>query len=324
VPELNTALNDPSDHCALQALNFSVPPLLQHSRFASLLAGQRILITGSARERYQSDDTGIALEGIGDGIATAAAACGALKIGLNSFGETIDPRRLDYFKRNGTSGVSYFKADLTDPSAGSAGALVDRAWDTFGGLDLLVLSAGTYNEPPLLDVSPEDFDRILTLNSKSPFFAAQRFAQRVRENLSEHRFEIPAPKIIVITSINAVMAEPQHALYDGSKAFLEGTLRSWAIDYAALGISVFGVAPGLHDTPLTHAAICSDETARLIQDGAIRSGIGNASDVAQAVIGIASGLFAYCSGSIIRADGGMSSAQIDAGKIAARIPKYVG
>jgi glucose 1-dehydrogenase len=290
--------------------------LLTDPRFDSLLAGKRMLVTGSSRASYESDDHGIAREGIGDRIALAATRCGAEQLGVHSFEQSMDPGRLDFLRSQSRGEVNYFSADLGSGAKETAHALIDAAWDRMGGIDLLVLAAGTYREPSILDVSSTDFDRIINLNVKSPFFAAQRFAQRIAENQINGEFSISSPTIIVITSINAIMAESQHALYDGSKAFLEGTLRSWAIDFKPLGISVFGVAPGLHDTPLTHAAIYSDPSVYAAQNAAINFGIGSGDDVANAVIALASGLFAYCSGTIIRADGGMSSAQFDALKVA--------
>lgn len=290
--------------------------LLEDPRFRCLLADKRVLVTGSARAAYRPDQYGIAQEGIGDRIALAAATCGARHLSLHSFEETIDPTRLEFLRGQGKSAVDYFSADLAAGSATTAHDLIDNSWDTMGGIDLLVLAAGTYREPSLLSVSSDDFDRIVNLNVKSALFAAQRFAQRVAENKITQEHSIQSPTIIVITSINAIMAESQHALYDGSKAFLEGTLRAWAIDLKPLGISVFGVAPGLHDTPLTHAAIHEDPIVYAAQNAAISSGIGSADDVANAVIGVASGLFSYCSGTIIRADGGMSSAQVDAQRVA--------
>lgn len=290
--------------------------VLNDQRFDSLLEGKRVLITGSSRASYDVDDHGVAREGIGDRIALAALQCGAGNLGVHSFEPSIDPSRLDFLRTQSKGSVDYFSADLGTGSRETAHALIDSAWDRMGGIDLLVLAAGTYREPPLLDVSSSDFDRIINLNVKSPFFAAQRYAQRIAEHLASGHKPLTAPTIIVITSINAIMAESQHALYDGSKAFLEGTLRSWAIDFKPLGISVFGVAPGLHDTPLTHASIYNDPSVYAAQNAAISSGIGNGDDVANAVIALASGLFAYCSGTIIRADGGMSSAQVDAQKVA--------
>ncbi len=289
--------------------------LLEEPRFASLLSGRRVLITGSARAGYDTDSYGVAFEGIGDRIALAVATCGATQLTLHSFEDSADPSRLKFLRDQSRGDVHYQSADLAAGSPDTAHKLVDAAWESMGGIDLLVLAAGTYREPSLLSISSRDFDNIVNLNVKSAFFAAQRFSQRVAENKINERFSIRSPMIIVVTSINAIMAESQHALYDGSKAFLEGTLRSWAIDLKPLGLSVFGVAPGLHDTPLTHHALHEDPAVHAAQDAAICSGIGSGDDVANTVVGLASGLFSYCSGTVIRADGGMSSAQVDAQRV---------
>ena len=290
--------------------------ILTDTRFDSLLAGKRMLVTGSARASYDTDDHGIAREGIGDRIALAAARCGVEQLGVHSFERSIDPGRLDFLRSQSRGDVNYFSADLGAGARETAHALIDAAWDRMGGIDLLVLAADMYRESSILDVSSTDFDQIMNLNVKSPFFAAQRFAQRVAENQIDGGCSVKSPTIIVITSINAIMAEGQHTLYAGSTAFLEGALRSWAIDFKPFGISVFGVAPGLHDTPLTHAAIYNDPSVYAAQSAAINLGIGSGDDVANAVIALSSGLFAYCSGTVIRADGGMSSAQVDAQRVA--------
>ena len=102
-------------------------------------------------------------------------------MGLHSFEPTIASSRFEFLQTQSRGSVDYFSADLGSGTRETAHALIDSAWKRMGGIDLLVLAAGTYREPPLLDVSSSDLDRIMNLNVKSPFFAAQRYAQRIAE-----------------------------------------------------------------------------------------------------------------------------------------------
>lgn len=308
------------------ALKFDTDPILTDPSCRALLRGQRALVTGSARARYIAGPDGVALEGIGEKIASAILLTGAEKLALHSFEPEMASERMQYLSslRSDAPELRYFPADLNDPTMQNAQSLVNQCWEAFGGLELLVLAAGTYDEPPFEQVTPEQYQRIHTINAQSPLFMAQRYAQLVAQNLESQRYQLSSTRIVFISSINARMSEKQHWVYDSSKAELEAGMRSLAIEFKPLGIKVIGVAPGLHYTPLTNDGLRENPVALAIQEAAILQGIGTAAEVARAVVPIAHGFFDYSSGSIFPVDGGIHSAQIDSAKVGMSAARAVG
>jgi NAD(P)-dependent dehydrogenase (short-subunit alcohol dehydrogenase family) len=117
--------------------------------------------------------------------------------------------------------------------------MIDEAHHVMGGLDGMVLNVGTFGQPGLEAVSAEEWNRIYDVNVRGPMLAC-------REALP--RFE-NAGSIVFISSIAALRAGSQMAVYDSSKAALGGLMRNIAHVGARRGIRVNLVYPGLVDTP---------------------------------------------------------------------------
>ena len=248
-----------------------------------------------------------ASRGIGRGIAIELARSG-YDIAGNS--RVLDSQNsesgiLEVKQRVEESGAAFF------PVQGDVSILDDHARmiktiiDHFGRIDMLVNNAGVAPEQRLdvLETSPASFDRVLSINSRGPFFLTQRVA---RQMVAQVRSSLGIkPKIIFITSVSAYMSSPSRAEYCLSKAALSMAAAIFADRLSEYGINVYEVRPGIIKTEMTAAV--QDKYDRLIDDGLIPQGRwGLPEDVGKAVIALVSGGFEYSTGTVVEVSGGMN------------------
>jgi NAD(P)-dependent dehydrogenase (short-subunit alcohol dehydrogenase family) len=188
-------------------------------------------------------------------------------------------------------------ADLDDHAA-----LVDAAIYAFGRIDCLVNNAGigAVVRGDLLELKPENFDRILAINLRGTVFLSQAVARAMLAAPGDF------PKtIITITSVSAEMASPERADYCISKAGLSMWVKTLALRLAADNIGVFEVRPGIIHTDMT-AGVAAKYDA-LIDGGLVPAKRwGEAADVGAAVVALAGGKLGFSTGSIINVDGALS------------------
>jgi len=171
-----------------------------------------------------------------------------------------------------------------------------------GGIDCLVNNAGISapKRGDLLELTPQAFDQVLGINLRGTFFFTQAVAQRM----------VAAPaagprSIITISSVNAELASPERGEYSISKAGLAMLTKLFALRLAADGIAVFEVRPGVIRTSMTQ--VVAEKYERRIADGLVPMGRwGAPQDVGEAVAGLASGRFAFSTGSVLHVDGGLA------------------
>jgi NAD(P)-dependent dehydrogenase (short-subunit alcohol dehydrogenase family) len=265
------------------------------------LLGRKVAVSGSARQHYQMDEEGRLLLGLGDAIAEAMLLFGA-DVVINSHLPTVCPTRLSHLRGYGRK-CEYIQADLSTESG--ARSFVQEAAESLGGLDILVLNAGTYSEPAIEDFDYASAKKIFDLNVAGPMAAVSEYIKQFGASAEKGR-------IILSSSINARQSETRHGLYDGSKGWLEAFMRSISLDLAERGydIRINAVAPGLHNTPLTHDAIHSDPKTAKIIDGLIPLGIGNATGVVMPYVFLAMSANDYMSGAVLDVSGGLSACQM--------------
>lgn len=90
-----------------------------------------------------------------------------------------------------------------------ATALANQAMDFLGGIDCLVNNTGITMNKPFLNVTREQFDRLIHVNTRSPFFVAQRIVQ--------HMIEHAEGAIVNLTSIHGLQGAPEHSVYAATK-----------------------------------------------------------------------------------------------------------
>jgi NAD(P)-dependent dehydrogenase (short-subunit alcohol dehydrogenase family) len=144
--------------------------------------------------------------------------------------------------------------DVGDPSA--ARSLIERAVERFGTVDVLVNNAGIFVPKPFTEYTEEDFGRVVSTNLAGFFYVSQEAARHMRQNGGGH--------ILTITTTLAQqpVAGVTAALTNLTKGGLNSVTRALAIEYAAEGIRVNAIAPGIVDTPM-HQPESHDALKRL-------------------------------------------------------------
>ncbi len=202
-----------------------------------------------------------------------------------------------------TGKAHYVQADISEPNG--IEKLITEAWKKLKTIDILVNNAGIYNEPSFLDISWENFLKVFKINFWAPLKLAQEF---VRKRIDEGKGK--GGRLLFTTSINAERSEPQHTLYDASKAALGGLIRQLSVELAPQKFTTMGIAAGLHETNATDYGLRSDPAAREAINSQIPLGIGSAQDVGPWLAFAGSDAARYATGTIINVDGGISPLQL--------------
>ncbi|MBO9478036.1 3-ketoacyl-ACP reductase [Shimia sp. R11_0] len=241
-------------------------------------------------------------QGIGLGVAKALKEAG-FSIAIASLPERDAPAVQQAIKALGGD-AAYFCHDVRDVAA--APALLEQVEAALGPVTTLVNNAGV-GAPvrgDLLDLKPENWDFVQNVNLRGAFFLTQEVARRMlAQEGAAYR------SISFVTSVSATMASPERGEYCVSKAGAAMMTQLFALRLAADNIGVFELRPGVIATEMT--AGVKDKYDARIADGLVPAGRwGQPEDIGKMVVPLAQGQMAYCSGSVIRADGGLSIARL--------------
>ena len=185
-------------------------------------------------------------------------------------------------------------ADLRD--AGAADGLVAAAESACGPLHVLVNNAGLTRDMLALRMKDEDWNLVLDVDLSAPF----RLARAALRGMLKRR----AGRIIGISSIVGATGNAGQANYAAAKAGLVGMSKALAQEVGSRGITVNVVAPGFIQTAMTDA-LTADQRTKLT--GAIPLGrMGQPSDVASAVVYLASDEAGWITGATLHVNGGMA------------------
>ena len=180
--------------------------------------------------------------------------------------------------------------------------LVANAVDQFGGIDILHNNAGILGHADLFAYTPEEWDAIVGVNLKAPFFTAQRVA---RVMIEQGR----GGKILNTASTSAYIASSRPTIpYDVSKAGMRQLTVSLGAHLVQHGINVNAIAPGTIDTDLTGGARDAETQAWLekrIKEKIPMQRIGQPSDLVGAAVYLCSDEAAYVTGHTLVVDGGV-------------------
>lgn len=176
--------------------------------------------------------------------------------------------------------------------------LVEQAVEQMGRLDILVNNAGVQTHASFLDASEEDYDQVLDINLRGPFFLAQSFARHVRD--CGHR-----GRIINNSSVHEELPHPNFTAYCASKGGLKMLMRNIAIELAPLGITVNNIAPGAIETPINRDLMNQPDKLGALLQNIPANRLGQPRDVAGAVVFLASDDADYITGATLVVDGGL-------------------
>lgn len=240
------------------------------------LSGKIALVTGASR-------------GIGAAIADTLAQAGATVIGTatSDSGAAAIGERLAQWNGQGRA--------LNAAEADGIENLIADIEKEFGKLDILVNNAGITRDNLLMRMKEEEWDEIMQVNLKSVF----RASKAVLRGMMKQR----SGRIINITSVVGAMGNAGQANYAAAKAGLMGFAKSMAREVGSRGITVNCIAPGFIDTDMTRAL--PEETRKMFEAQTSLGRFGDAQDIADAVLFLASEQAGYITGQTLHVNGGM-------------------
>jgi glucose 1-dehydrogenase len=236
-----------------------------------------------------------ASSGIGQGIAKRLGAEGA-RIVVDYVGQPEDAEETARAIQAAGSDAVIVAADVTNLDA--IRTLVDTAWSRFGSADILVNNAGMEKKSDFWDTTEADYDAIMGVNLRGPFFLSQAFVRRLRDAKKPGR-------IVNISSVHEDMVFPGFATYCCSKGGLRMLMRDLAVELGPLGITVNNVAPGAIATPINKSLLENKAELDALLANIPLGRMGTPEDVAGLVAFLASDDGAYVTGSTFVVDGGL-------------------
>jgi NAD(P)-dependent dehydrogenase (short-subunit alcohol dehydrogenase family) len=247
---------------------------------SSPLSGKTALITGASR-------------GIGRAIALRLARDGARVAvhGTKGAEETVAA-----VQAAGGEGFS-LAADLATLAGVDQLAAAFRKNAGQAAPEILVNNAGIQTSPvdTLATLSEADFDRLVAINIKAPFFLVQRFLDDLPQG----------GRIVNLSSQLSVVGFPEQIVYSSTKAAINSLTKSLARELGPRGITVNAVAPGLIETDMTYDRMfAKPETRQFVADLAALKRTGRPDDIADIVAFLASDDARWVTGAYIDAGGG--------------------
>ncbi len=176
--------------------------------------------------------------------------------------------------------------------------LIGAAWDSFGGADILVNNAGVEKGSEFVAVTEADYDLVLGVNLKGPFFVTQSFVKRLLAAGSPGR-------VINISSVHEDMVFPHFASYCAAKGGLRMLMRDLAVELGPKNITVNNIAPGAISTPINKSLLDDKPKLNALLANIPLGRLGTVEDVAGLAAFLASDDAAYVTGSTYFIDGGL-------------------
>lgn len=259
-----------------------MPTVLDRMR----LDGKVALVTGASR-------------GLGRGMALALAEAGADVALVARDADRLAVAAAEVETRGHRA--LPLAVDLADLDA--ATCAVDESAAAFGRLDILVTAAATQLRRPILEVTPDDWDRLHAVNLRAVYFMGQRAAQRMLDR------ERPPDggargKVINVASLTSAGAWPDVSVYGATKGGVAQLTKAQALEWGPLGICANAIGPGSFHTELTEALYADEPRAARIVSRIPLGRPGLADDLAGAVVFLASPASDYVTGQVLWVDGG--------------------
>ena len=250
------------------------------TRIVVNLTGQVALVTGASR-------------GIGKSIAVAIGKAGAqvacIARDTTKLAETVEAIR----SAGGTAEA--FACDVTKGE--SVDQVVDAVVEKWGKLDIVVNNAGITRDTLIPRMSDEQWDEVINTNLRGVFL----FTRAATKVMMSARYG----RIINISSVSGLMGNPGQSNYSASKAGVIGMTRTVAKELAGRKVTVNCVAPGFIETEMTAAMgpMVLEEVKKRVP----AKRMGQADEIADAVLYLASGSAGYITGQVLTVDGGITA-----------------
>ncbi len=245
------------------------------------LDGRTALVTGGSR-------------GIGFACAQALGEAGA-RVAISSRSRDEGAKAVEDLRKLGVDAL-YIHADVS--SEAGAQALVRQAASELGGLDILINNAGIARHCDSLDLKPETWNEILDTNLTGLFWSC-RAAIEIMSAAGRGA-------IVNVGSISGYISNiPQNqAAYNASKAGVHMLTKSLAGEFAGRNVRINAVAPGYVETAMTQGGLENPEWSKVWLGMTPMGRAGKPSEIASAVLFLASDAASYVTGSVLTIDGG--------------------
>lgn len=240
------------------------------------LTGRTALVTGASG-------------GLGSAIARGLHRQGAVVAISGTRREALDQLAGELQER-----VHAFAANLAERE--EAEALVPRAEERMGRLDILIANAGITRDNLFVQLSDEAWEEVIAVDLTATF----RLARAATRGMLRRRFG----RIIGITSVVAVTGNAGQGNYAAAKAGMVGMIKSLAQEYARRNVTANCIAPGFIATPMTDKLNEKQRAAILARVPAGR--LGESAEVAAAAVFLASDEASYVTGQTLHLNGGMA------------------
>lgn len=252
------------------------------------LAGKKAFVTGGTK-------------GIGFGIARALLTCGA-KVAICS----NDRSSLDTAVADLDAGDSLLAIEADVSRGQEVERAVEQILSQFGGINVLVNSAGIQRYGTITDTSEETWDEVMAVNLKGIFLSSRCAIP--------HMEKAGGGSVINIASVQAYASQTNVAAYTASKGAILALTRAMALDHAGAGIRVNAICPASIDTPMLRWAADLwkgdsnvDATVEAWGRGHPVGRVGRIDEIAAVAVFLASDLCPFMTGSDIKVDGGVLS-----------------
>lgn len=180
---------------------------------------------------------------------------------------------------------------------GAALAIVDRALENLGGLDILMNNAGVGVNALAEELADEAWDFVQDINLKAPFQLAKAAIPALKTS--------SAGRIINVSSTAALATDWGLSAYSASKAGLGGLTRTLALELGKFGVTVNHIMPGAIQTGMTETGFSDEHIAEIWRKKSVLRRLGDPIDVARVALFLASDDAGFVTGQGIQADGGL-------------------
>jgi NAD(P)-dependent dehydrogenase (short-subunit alcohol dehydrogenase family) len=246
------------------------------------LTGKVALVTGGRRGMGKADAIALAKQGAKVVVTDISEGdCSEVGAEINTLGgESI-----------------CMKMDVANES--EVNEVFDKVIEKYGRLDILVNNAGIYQPKPALELSEDDWEKMIHVNLKGQFICAKRAAKEMIKNKWGRIINISS---IASGQVGIGIAGGAH--YTASKGGILALTETLAIELAGYGINVNAIAPGAIDTPMiSDAGLSGDSLQGLLSTIPLKR-MGTPEEIASAVVFLASEEASYITGATLYVDGG--------------------
>lgn len=251
------------------------------------LSGRVAMVTGAS-------------SGLGEQFARALSRAGAGVVLAARRMERLKTLRAELEAEGGDAHV--VELDVTDTD--SINAAVAHAETEMGTIDILVNNSGISTTQKLVDVTPDDYDDVMGVNTRGAFFVAQAVGKRM---IARSRGAAPGTftggRIVNVASMAGLRPLSQIGVYAMSKAAVIHMTRAMALEWGRFGINVNALCPGYIDTELNHHHWQTEAGQKLV-NMMPRKRVGKPQDLDSTLIMLCANESHFVNGAVIAADDG--------------------